>query len=484
MKLYLSTVVWGQDYIDKFINYTLPSLLTDGNLKSNKIDKESIFSICCDEDEQENIINNKNFKILEKYINVQFFHFKIKLGSKYKLVSRIQEALFKNAYFNRFEYFMFVYPDSVYSNNTIDFIYKKILEEYDNVLIPGPLVSKEYLDDKIGRKKFEDHGLSNQELADIIFYGLHPFYKMLNYKYINILRKANAVFFNKVNNAYLFSGFNLHPLVIRLFDNHKKVTINQSFDGDDLRKILINTSKTYFVQNSTEIVISSIESIFSDRSKISNKQLEEAIYHLNLPDDSIKYLTGYAEEYTNTFQREFFLSTYILYNSNYDSKKEEDILRKKNKNLDNLKINILTNLLIPDSILKKNNYETYRKRYSNIVEKNKTSRSNFLSIVGNRIVKTGITMKFYTNFVDQTDSHIVKRIEKLKFSSKLILFTLTLTPDFLLKRIRAFYKNKINSDNDFNKNQLNNSTAHELNNLLKVYGKKNLAKSFIVTLIK
>ena len=69
-KTLLSTVVWGEDYLEIFLEYTLKSLCTHGNLLNKEFSKKSEYIIFTEENYFRSIRNHKNFKKLKKKLKL------------------------------------------------------------------------------------------------------------------------------------------------------------------------------------------------------------------------------------------------------------------------------------------------------------------------------------------------------------------------------------------------------------------------------
>ena len=91
-KLLLSTAVWGEDYLEIFLEYTLRSLLTSSNLLNKEISKQSKYIIYAESKYIDSIKNHNNFKKLKKIIKVTFIDLKLNGGDeKYSNLKNYQK---------------------------------------------------------------------------------------------------------------------------------------------------------------------------------------------------------------------------------------------------------------------------------------------------------------------------------------------------------------------------------------------------------
>ena len=68
----LTTIVWGENFVDNFIDFIIPSLLTEGNIPYLNTKTKIFYQIFTNDESINKINNSKNFKELLKYCNVFF----------------------------------------------------------------------------------------------------------------------------------------------------------------------------------------------------------------------------------------------------------------------------------------------------------------------------------------------------------------------------------------------------------------------------
>jgi putative glycosyltransferase (TIGR04372 family) len=133
-KIFIHTAVWGDSYVDFFLNYNLASLLCQGNILT--IAKRTIFLLNTSKDYLNHLKNNYLFKKLEKIceVRIELTENLVKNSKllpnnedvrKYSLLSLFQSLAMRNLKIN--ETVIFNYPDLIYSNNCF-----KNLKEIEN----------------------------------------------------------------------------------------------------------------------------------------------------------------------------------------------------------------------------------------------------------------------------------------------------------------------------------------------------------------
>lgn len=255
-KLFLSTIVWGDEYLEYFENFCLKSLL----IKNINITKNISFNIFCLEEELIKIKNLKNFEKLKKRILINFYFLKKKNKiDKYKYISYYQKQLIKIAKENNYGYFIFCYPDTIFCNNYIKYCQSK-LKKYSLLLSPAPLVNFEQLP-----RKFNN--FSKENLSIIAEKFLSNFYK----NQINTDYKRSQIGLFKNNYYTLYKCFNLHILAVNLNAINENTQFGSgSFDANFFSIDNFDIKKIYFVRNSQENILLTIESITSERNNEIN----------------------------------------------------------------------------------------------------------------------------------------------------------------------------------------------------------------------
>ena len=243
--------MWGEEYIEYFERLCLKSLLNNNINKSKKIS----FNIYCFKDELNQIKSLKNIKKLKKLIIINYYFLKKKKKEKYSYISYYQKKLIDTAKELNNDYFIFCYPDSIFCENYIKFCSTK-LEKFSLLLSPAPLVNFEALPKNLDN--FSKDNLSkigNTCLSNFYKNRTNDFYQKSN---INLWRNEHYTF---------YKSFNLHILAIKLksikeINNYKYTSFDENFFTFDN----VNYQDLYYVKNSQENIILTVESVTSERN--------------------------------------------------------------------------------------------------------------------------------------------------------------------------------------------------------------------------
>ncbi len=306
-KIFLCSVVWGEEYIEYFENFCLKSLLDKNIYKSNK----TTLNIYCLENEFKKIINLQNIKKISRLITINYFFLKEKKNqNKYKYLSIYQKKLIGIAKEKKYDHFIFCYPDTIFCNHFLKFCKEK-LKKYSILLSPAPLVSFEKLPKNLNN--FSKNNLSrigNNYLSNFYKNRIGDFYKRSN---INIYK-------NKYYSFY--KCFNLHILAVKLSSiKIFKYQKSDSFDEDFFTKDIINLNKSYYVKNSQENIVLTVESITTDRNNDPTDKRSIANKIINNSENLIYAKMKREKNLFNIYS--FLYSNYYVVEKKYLSKIEK-----------------------------------------------------------------------------------------------------------------------------------------------------------------
>ncbi len=352
-KLLLSTAVWGEDYLEIFLEYTLKSLLKSNNLLNKQISKKSEYLIYTKNEHVNSIKNHRNFKSLKKKIKIYFFDInKFNKTNKYASLKTLQNSSLNYGYKNKFEYFSFIYPDSVFGDNHYATLLSKIKKGYKIVMCPGPLgIYENFV------KSFKNKELNNKNLSKFIIKNLHPFYK----GFVNNSRNSRLnIVENKDKNYQIYKCLDLHPAIISF--SIKKLKVINTIDEDILKNNEVFLKDIDYLNYSSEGIIITLESYYTERAKITKnsffnklKNFDENTYDVikycdkdNLAYHVNHHLKGnfivsekkhkkYKKLINFDFKKEKILKNVLLYNFYKVNKKEsitEQFIKFKNSNLE------------------------------------------------------------------------------------------------------------------------------------------------------
>ena len=244
--------LWGKNYINRFQEYILPSLNSQGNLPFLKKKKLTI-TICS---EKKSLIEIK--ELFYKYQNeVKFNTFEIdkilKKEKKRRILHKIYfEGIKLNKNDHRNTYFIFLNSDDFFSENYFKNL-QTILKKYDCILENKLLVNEKLFKKNIlrYRRKDKSFNINSYTLFDLALKSLDDFSK---YSFLNINKFFNYktyVLYWKINKHFILSsGLLLHPIIIK---PKKKITKMNGFLDYYLIPEYANLRKTKIIENNQKL---------------------------------------------------------------------------------------------------------------------------------------------------------------------------------------------------------------------------------------
>jgi len=437
-KIFLSSIVWGEEYIEYFERLCLKSLLNNNINKSKKIS----FNIYCFKDELYKIKNLKNIKKLKKLIIINYYFLEKKKKEKYSYIAYYQKKLIDTAKELNNDYFIFCYPDTIFCENYIKFCTTK-LEKFSLLLSPAPLVNFETLPKDLD--DFSKDNLSkigNTCLSNFYKNRINDYYQKSN---INIWRNEHYTF---------YKSFNLHILGIKLksikeIKNYKYTSFDENFFTFDN----IDYQDLYYVKNSQENIILTVESVTSERNNIKN--------------DKPSFANSIGQGIENTiiarmYREKNYLNLFSFLHGNYH------VVEKKNLS------KIMNCEFVKSLAFLKKAYSTdKRKCFYEITIKKKRQGELLNHLNTNHGIEhdlyVGVTEENYFDFIKGVNSKFSK------INRSLMLFIVTLFPSWLLIIANKIFSKKV---------RMFNKTRHDLKFILNATPKKYVLKVCTQNMLK
>lgn len=252
--------VWGEEYTKLFTDIVLPLLLTPGNIGFFKEDASALFVITTTFRDCMAIKESKSFKNLEKMMAVRFHLMDLDMDfpSTHHTMTRFyQEAMESEDVKKGLTSYVFLTPDSFWSEGAFKRLFELKHAGYDVVMVTGLRTSKEDMK-PILKKRIRDTQqkgvFNNRELVGLALENLHPMaqaHDVMNPS--GFLNDWPSNIYWKVDNDLMITHcFHMHPLLVKSKRSH--FDISTTIDGDLLEKLNYPLSKYHIVQDSDEIV--------------------------------------------------------------------------------------------------------------------------------------------------------------------------------------------------------------------------------------
>jgi hypothetical protein len=207
--------IWGDDYIKLFSDFALKCLFNNLNKLDKGMLKNSQIEIWTLKKDIPKLKALKNIKLLKKKIQINIESIDLIYESlnksylnKYQTLSILQK-IFINSHSYKFEYFWFIYPDFIFSDQMIKNFYD-LKKKYDAYFIPVPQLIEEKVEVAFKAKNFE---ANTKNITDLLFKYLHPIVKICDVD--NSKTNTPSMFLASDKNSYALKYFHMHPIVIK-----------------------------------------------------------------------------------------------------------------------------------------------------------------------------------------------------------------------------------------------------------------------------
>ena len=255
---HLIVPVWGHSFTSLFANTCLPMLMTSGNLGSFAGEKGHLFVICTTIKDSEYLAKHPSILLLSEYIEVEF---KLidglisDLSLSHKAMSECYSLAINSPKIIPGEtYFIFLTPDSFWSNNTFLSLKNIANDGYDVAMAIGIRTILESMEPKLKSiidKRHNDSDTTTENLVMLVLENIHQMSSAhewrLGKSFLNIW--PSHIYWIS-NNSLVARCFHLHPLMVK--SKKIQIKIGDTIDGKFLSNLGYPFSKYYVAKGSDD----------------------------------------------------------------------------------------------------------------------------------------------------------------------------------------------------------------------------------------
>lgn len=274
MRINYFTIVWGFEYIEKFIKYTIPSLLSPKNVSCMIGQKYYIYTDASFK--EHTLVTSENFRRLEEICKIIFVNAP-GADRDSRLICSTKNAI--ETAFKDQAILKIIPPETVYSDGSFPNMLKKLSEGYDAVIFPfGGL--------RVEEKSYMSDG--DVSLKDKFFKHMHKETRA-HYTNSDTFIPGPVMYIDEDN---IIKSFYHQPSFMR---------VNKLSDFENLELDFVNSlvekDKVYVVKNSDEAFEVSLTPNkycgYASKKFDEKEFLEYNSNHIN-PVSSLSYESGYA----------------------------------------------------------------------------------------------------------------------------------------------------------------------------------------------
>ena len=322
MKFVFHMTVWGDEYIDQFINISLPTVLAKGNLEGFDYLDGSKFLIFTTEDGRKRLLDQPLFGRLKKLISVEFVAMDALIKNrKFDTVNMCQlEGVMRSI---DFDALFFIYPDFVWAAKSFNNVAKRLTEGYKGFICPVPRLSEESFSGEFSPLKYRSESgvvsLENRDFVALCDKNLHQMMDTYEIQGKRFSAFPSNLSWKIANGRRLYHCYHSHPIAIRIDIENMNLfhRFSVSLDEDYMSSLFSSTDCLYMAQDSDEIAVCSLT---PDEFNIGSSLLFEK--------DHIHDLWVWAERYASIFHRSLVRHPYRWHS---DDIKHEDWIEAEQK---------------------------------------------------------------------------------------------------------------------------------------------------------
>ena len=164
-RVFISVALWGNQYAKDFVNFSIGTLLSKGNIPAIASECEVTYEILTTSSDKEWMQSQEQIKKLAKYCNIEwlfieelypenFVSGKI-IGDKYTFLSALQNHALKRA--SKSDIIIFNYADFIWADGSISNIILDFIDDVDAIMTFCMRVKDREVRKDL--KKFENNGV-------------------------------------------------------------------------------------------------------------------------------------------------------------------------------------------------------------------------------------------------------------------------------------------------------------------------------------
>ena len=315
MRTLFTTAVWGTEYVENFLNYSLCTQLGSGNLAA--ADPGSLYLLISDVQGLKRIKESRIFAALTKLIDVECVDIASianSSGSKYSTLTICQNYALVRAY--DFDAIFFGYGDALWSDGSYRAALARLKDGYHAVFAFGyPVLEKPfktYVDQTRPPEPEPAISIDPRDFSRQVYRHLHPMALANNWKNEWMTHCPSYVLWDVPDQGTLIRSFHLHPVAIRVRNDLPEffIPFRTTLDEEFVAQLYRGSPRVYVCPTSDEITVCSLaESTDNSYEMLPRRRV-------NFGD-----LAAFAETYAGLMHRELFRTPIRLVADKFDEEK-------------------------------------------------------------------------------------------------------------------------------------------------------------------
>ena len=272
MRVYISTIVWGASYVRNFLEYSLPTMLSDGNLPALPDLDQVKYMIGTTPNDEVQMRASEVFRKLESIIDVEVFHIDHHFSrNKYQTVSRCQSECINRS--RDADVIFFAYPDFVWGDGSLRNAATTMAQGHDGFFCQVPMLREENIDNVYA--EIEAHQadgvddplrqrtkltVSCRELVRRVIEDPNPLMTAYRVDGGYFTSWPVCIYWTVPEQGWLMRGFHIHPVALRVQHENPYFffPFDISLDEEFAASILPTGARVYVPTDSDEFAVCSL----------------------------------------------------------------------------------------------------------------------------------------------------------------------------------------------------------------------------------
>lgn len=267
MRVSFALVVWGEAYVRDFLEFSLPTLLVDGNLVDNPLIDGSRFQILTTKADFDLLAASPLFRRLQDTLPVDHVDIgTVRVANKYQAVSSYQTEAIRRS--EDYDAIALLYPDIIWARGAIQYAVERMTA--DNALAvfsPGPTVTPEAakaalitLGEMAGPPDAQTISVGPQQLAGIVMDHHHPMWDGFDWDGNNFTSSPACMRWNVPGQGWLIRCYHLHPVIMKVQRDNPIffADIGVSLDGEHTARLFDGTDRLVFATDTRFFALASV----------------------------------------------------------------------------------------------------------------------------------------------------------------------------------------------------------------------------------
>lgn len=342
LKALFTTAVWGKAYIDRFLDYSLRTQLSEGNLGA--FDHESLFLIVTDAADADYVTSSEAYRTLSRVVSTECVaREKIRgsrSGDKYARLTACQNyALWRS---QDYDAIFFGYADALWADGSYRAAAQRLQSGYDAIFSFGyPVDAKPFVaatDSFQSAAPGEPVRIAPRTFAQRTYETLHAMAHSNKFSNTCIGHCPSYVMWDVSGQGILLKGFHYHPVALRVRRDVPRffAPFRSTLDEEFVARLYRTYPRLYVSESSDEMGVCSL----------AEESSETFLRHPPQPV-STGALAEFAEAYAGLLHRELFAHTTRLVLADVD----EERWRPAEEEAAKVARDVERRLMIPDCIL-------------------------------------------------------------------------------------------------------------------------------------